>query len=154
MLNILLRTACLTLVTLVIYWRGATNRPFPSSKKPHFQNEAKFEAIDMKMIFNYYANKTHFHNKGFAFGLVLKVRFFGTRKWPITLSSKLSYDQDHVNGHTLGVYPTSFPWVPETFLARFPVSVKSLIRDVSAISQHRKFPLHARKTSGTQGRRH
>ena len=37
----------------------------------------------MKMIFNYYANKTHFHNKGFALGLVLKVRFFGTRKWPI-----------------------------------------------------------------------
>ena len=40
------------------------------------------EAIDMKMIFNYDANKTHFHNKGFALSLVLKVRFFGTRKWP------------------------------------------------------------------------
>ena len=36
----------------------------------------------MKMIFNYDANKTHFHNKGFALSLVLKVRFFGTRKWP------------------------------------------------------------------------
>ena len=56
------------------------NRPFPSSKKSHFQNEAKCEAIDMKMIFNYYANKTHFHNKGFALSLVLKVRYFGTRK--------------------------------------------------------------------------
>ena len=51
-----------------------TNRPFPSSKKSHFQNEAKCEAIDMKMIFNYYANKTHFHNK-VALSLVLKVRF-------------------------------------------------------------------------------
>ena len=60
------------------------NRPFPSSKNSHFQNEAKCEAIDMKMIFNYYANKTHFHNKGFALSLVLKVRFFGTRKWPIS----------------------------------------------------------------------
>ena len=59
------------------------NRPFPSSKKSHFQSEAKCEAIDMKMIFNYDANKTHFHNKGFALSLVLKVRFFGTRKWPI-----------------------------------------------------------------------
>ena len=59
------------------------NRPFPSSKKSHFQSEAKCEAIDMKMIFNYDANKTHFHNKGFALNLVLKVRFFGTRKWPI-----------------------------------------------------------------------
>ena len=39
----------------------------------------------MKMIFNYYANKTHFHNKGFALSLVLKVRFFGTRKWPSLL---------------------------------------------------------------------
>ena len=59
------------------------NRPFPSSKKSHFESEAKCEAIDMKMIFNYDANKTHFHNKGFALSLVLKVRFFGTRKWPI-----------------------------------------------------------------------
>ena len=38
------------------------------------------------MIFNYDANKTHFHNKGFALSLVLKVRFFGTRKWPIKLT--------------------------------------------------------------------
>ena len=59
------------------------NRPFPSSIKSHFQSEAKCEAIDMKMSFNYDANKTHFHNKGFALSLVLKVRFFGTRKWPI-----------------------------------------------------------------------
>ena len=56
---------------------------FRVPKKSHFQNEAKCEAIEMKMIFNYYANKTHFHNKGFALSLVLKVRFFGTRKWPI-----------------------------------------------------------------------
>ena len=60
-----------------------SNRPFPSSKKSHFQSEAKCEAIVMKMIFNYDANKTHFHNKGFALSLVLKVRFFGTQKWPI-----------------------------------------------------------------------
>ena len=62
-----------------------SNRSFPSSKKSHFQNESKCEAIDMKMMFNYYANKTHFHNKGFALSLVLKVRFFGTRKWPIKI---------------------------------------------------------------------
>ena len=37
----------------------------------------------MKMIFNYDANKTHFHNKGFALSLALKVRFFGTWEWPI-----------------------------------------------------------------------
>ena len=54
-----------------------------SCLKPLFQSEAKCEAIDMKMIFNYDANKTHFQNKGFALSLVLKVRFFGTQKWPI-----------------------------------------------------------------------
>ena len=36
----------------------------------------------MKMIFHYDANKTHFRNKSFALSLVLKVRFFGTLKWP------------------------------------------------------------------------
>ena len=51
------------------------NRPFPSSKTSHFQSEAKCEAIDMKIIFNYDANKTPFQNKGFALSLVLKVRF-------------------------------------------------------------------------------
>ena len=66
-----------------------TIRPFSSFKKSHFQSEAKCEAIDMKMIFNYYANISHFYNKGFALSLVLKVRFFGTRKWPIALLVKV-----------------------------------------------------------------
>ena len=38
----------------------------------------------MKIIFYYHANKTHFHKKGFALGLVLRVRVFVTRKRPIT----------------------------------------------------------------------
>ena len=66
-----------------MFGRKRNNSPFPSSKKSLFQSEAKCEAIDVKMIFNYDANKTHFHNKGFALSLVLKVRCFGTRKWPI-----------------------------------------------------------------------
>ena len=37
----------------------------------------------MEMIFHSPANKTHFYKKGCALGLVLKVRVFGTRKWPI-----------------------------------------------------------------------
>ena len=73
------------------------NRPFPSSKNSHFQSEAKCEAIDMKMIFNYDANKTYFHNKGFALSLVLKVRFFGTRKWPITFSDLVSMSKIQKN---------------------------------------------------------
>ena len=57
------------------------NRLFPICLKPLFQSEVKCEAIDMKIIFNYDATKTHLHNKGFALSLVLKVRLFGTRKW-------------------------------------------------------------------------
>ena len=36
------------------------------------------------MIFHSHANQTHFHKKACALGLILKVRLFGTRKWPIT----------------------------------------------------------------------
>ena len=56
-------------------------RSFPCCPKPLFQSEAKCEAIDMKMSF--ILNKTRFHKKGFTLNLVLKVRVFGTRKWPI-----------------------------------------------------------------------
>ena len=47
------------------------------------------------------------------------------------------------------------PWVPEIFLARFPVSVKTWLRPtakgVSAFGQHQKLPSYARKASGTRG---
>ena len=59
------------------------NGPFPSSPWPLYQNEVKCSAFDMEMIFHSHANKTHFHKKGCALGLILKVRVFGTRKWPI-----------------------------------------------------------------------
>jgi len=59
------------------------NRPFPSSKKSHFQNEAKCETFVVKMSFICITIKNHLHIKGFALIVNLKVRFFGTRKWPI-----------------------------------------------------------------------
>ena len=62
---------------------GEINRPFPSSKTFHFQNEAKCETFVVEMSFICIIIKTHFHNKGFALSLVLKVKLFGTRKWPI-----------------------------------------------------------------------
>ena len=37
----------------------------------------------MDIIFHFQANKTHFQKKGCAPSLILKVRIFGTRKWPI-----------------------------------------------------------------------
>ena len=36
----------------------------------------------MEIIFRSRANKTHFHKKGCAPSLILKVRVFGTRKLP------------------------------------------------------------------------
>ena len=39
-------------------------------------------AFDMEMDFHSHANKTRFHRKGCALGLILKVRVFGTWKWP------------------------------------------------------------------------
>ena len=62
------------------------NRPYPISLGPLFQNEGKCSAFDMEIIFHSHANKTHFHEKGCAPSLILKVRGFGTRKWPIVLS--------------------------------------------------------------------
>ena len=44
----------------------------------------------MIMNFYYHANKTHFHKKGDALGLVLRVRVFGTRKWPIQVAFMLT----------------------------------------------------------------
>ena len=68
------------------------NWPFPSCSKPLFQIEAKCEACDTKMVFYFHANKTHFHKKGFALCLVLKVRVFGTRKWLLGDSSQSVFE--------------------------------------------------------------
>ena len=56
------------------------NRPLPSSPGPLYQKEVKCSAFYMEMIFHSLANKTHFHKKGCALGLILKVRVFGTGK--------------------------------------------------------------------------
>ena len=72
-------------------WSQNINRPFPSSKKSHFQNEAKCEIFVVKMSFICIIIKNHFHINGFALSLALKVRFFGTRKWPIKVTPALLY---------------------------------------------------------------
>ena len=66
--------------------RKLKNKPFLSSPEPLYQNEVKCSAFDMEMIFHSHANKTHFHKKGCALGLILKVRVLGTRKWPVSLA--------------------------------------------------------------------
>ena len=66
---------------------------FPERQLAHFrvppghlyQNEVKFWAFDIEMMFYSQANTTHFHKKDYALGLILKVRIFETRKWAILL---------------------------------------------------------------------
>ena len=72
--------------------RSSTNRrPFPSSPGPLYQSEVKCSAFDMEVIFHSHANKTPFHKKICALGLILKARVFGTRKWPIVLVSRWQF---------------------------------------------------------------
>ena len=65
---------------------GALNRPLPSSKNPHFQNEARCTTFLLKMSFICMRMKKDFHIKGWAPTLVLIQRPGGTRKWLIPSS--------------------------------------------------------------------
>ena len=60
------------------YDGAETSKPFPRASV----SKVKCSAFDMEMIFHFHANKTHFQKKGCGLGLILKVRVFGTRKWP------------------------------------------------------------------------
>ena len=68
---------------LTYYMNEFTSQRFHLVKGPLFQNEGRCSAFDTEIIFHSHANKTHFHKKGCAPSLILKVRVFGTRKWPI-----------------------------------------------------------------------
>ena len=70
---------------------------FPSCLKPLLQSEAKFKAIDMKMIFYSHANKTHFPRKVLQLAC-LKVTVFGTRKWSIVLETRNSVVNNAIDG--------------------------------------------------------
>ena len=61
------------------------NTPFPFFPAPLFQNEGRCSALDMGIIFHSHANKTHFHKKGSAPSLILKVKVSETPKWPISI---------------------------------------------------------------------
>ena len=53
----------------------------------------------MEIIFHSHANKTHFHKKGCAVGLILKVRDFGTRKWAISFRSQRLHLHNYSTNH-------------------------------------------------------
>ena len=74
-------------------WWSACASPFdelPSSKNPHFQNEAKCTNFLVKKSFICMRMKNHFHNKGWALNLVLIQRPGGTQEWPIDICCCLS----------------------------------------------------------------
>ena len=54
-----------------LHWIPQYNRPLPSSKNPHFQNEAKCTTFLVEMCFICTRMKNHFHNKGWALNFVL-----------------------------------------------------------------------------------
>ena len=54
--------------------------------RDRYENEGTRSAVSKKMIFHSHTNKTHFHKKGCAPSLILKVRVFGTLKWPIAVT--------------------------------------------------------------------
>ena len=59
-----------------------STRLFQSCPNPLFQSEAKCEGIEKEMTL-FSSNKPHFRVKGFTLSPVLKVKRFGTRKWPV-----------------------------------------------------------------------
>ena len=66
-----------------IFALNVLNRSFPSSKNPHFQNEAKCETFVLKMSFICRRIKNRFQINGVADNLEWKQRFRVTQKWPI-----------------------------------------------------------------------
>ena len=98
-----------------------SNRPFSSCLEPLSQSEAKCESIGMKMIvldipiFYSHTNATHFHKKGFALSLVLKMRVFGTRKRPITIKFGTSFRPKYLMSfHHFHVFFLFCQFLPET----------------------------------------
>ena len=63
---------------------------------PLYQGAVKFLTFDMEMSFHSHASKTHFHKKGCALGLILKVRVFGTLKRPIEFGGTHDISRDEL----------------------------------------------------------
>ena len=94
----------------IFYFCEKKKVPGPPSGKGHGESDTKLanlgelmsddcylpprkrKGIDMKTSFVIVQKKTHFHKKGFAFSLILKVRVFGTRKWPSFVLPSLLID--------------------------------------------------------------
>ena len=90
--SISLRTPCFATCKVVIQFVLIVSGPRPSSKNPHFQNEASCTTFHVKMSFICMRMKNDFHIKGWRPTLVWKQRPGGTRKWPIAAKFGLKVD--------------------------------------------------------------
>ena len=70
----LLFPSSLTRFLVLFQYSKRFDRPLPSSKYPHFQNEAKCTSFLVKMSFVCTRMKNHLHIKGWALDLVFKQR--------------------------------------------------------------------------------
>ena len=101
---------CLS-VSIVVF-----KRPLPSSKNPHFRNDAKCTTFLVKMSFVCMGINNHFHFKGWALNLVLIQRPGGTRKWPIDLCTFTVFymffkQRGHCNWLTAFVASLLYPYL-------------------------------------------
>ena len=64
-------------------FHSKVKRPLPSSKNPHFQNEAKCTTFLVELCFICMRMKNHLHINGWVLNLVLILRRGGTRKFRI-----------------------------------------------------------------------
>ena len=61
------------------------------------------------MIFHCRGNKSHFHKKGCALGLILKVRVFGTRKWLLKRQRLVFFFTNRIKNNVAVKYITVLP---------------------------------------------
>ena len=80
---------------------------FRVSPGPLFQNESRCSAFDMDIIFHSRGNKTHFHKRGCAPSLSLKVRVFGTRTAYRSAHCKREGKVSKGLGRSFGLGPTA-----------------------------------------------
>ena len=81
--------------TTCLILHSKINKPFPSFSGPLFQNEDRCSAFDIEIMFHSQAKKTHFHKKSSASSLILKVRVFGTQKWPSRLRNLVTDERQN-----------------------------------------------------------
>ena len=77
------------------------NRRHPSSKNPHFQNEARCTTFLVKMNFICMRMKNHFHIKGWASTLVLKQRRGELENGLLNLFQELEFVIHWPDGYTM-----------------------------------------------------